>query len=294
LPTGYKLRLADGSEIGPMDLDGVKDWYRKGLVKPNDLVLRPGAKRWVPLSRVINLRERPTARASPASASDDLRAAVREATVRTRQPKAARGTVRRGAAGEVQPWRSSVAGVLLLLTGAASAFFVLVPERWIAALDPMPWREVAMGQAALGLLLIRGWELGRKIARLVLLLVAFTLFPAAGMLLGQRAPWPAFVVVASGLAFLAGLVAWLARGRQPAVRLASPCRCSSSSREWQASSVLGWWPSTPTRSGSASWLCRTAGSTMRPSACRWRCRSPGSRSRTDRTWSPLTRARDSR
>jgi len=60
---GYKLRLGDGSEIGPMDLQGVRDWYRQGLVNKSSLVLRPGSNRWVPLTEVLT--ELAPARSTP-------------------------------------------------------------------------------------------------------------------------------------------------------------------------------------------------------------------------------------
>jgi len=112
----YKVRISDGSEI-PLDLEALTDWYRKGLVKPNDLVLRPGGKRWVPVKQVVPRRKVATPAASPAGASAALRAAVREASP---GPRAA-ARKKQAAAGhsvETQPWRTIVGGALLL--GAAA------------------------------------------------------------------------------------------------------------------------------------------------------------------------------
>ncbi len=148
---------------------------------------------------------------SAAGPSAALRAAVREASgpraAKKRKPTAAGHSV------ETQPWRTTVGGMLLLSAAAGSGFWVFAPGRWIAALDLVPWQEVALAEVAIGLALIRGWELARKLVRFVLLLAAVALIPAAGILIAQRTPWPALVVVASAFVFLAGLVAWLAKGR---------------------------------------------------------------------------------
>ena len=43
MPKGYTLRLSDGSNIGPLDLEAVKSWCSRGLVKP-DVCAFPGPK----------------------------------------------------------------------------------------------------------------------------------------------------------------------------------------------------------------------------------------------------------
>lgn len=53
MPEEYKVRLADGSEIGPMSLQSVRDWHRQGLLEPKSGVLRPGSKRWTTLDQVL-------------------------------------------------------------------------------------------------------------------------------------------------------------------------------------------------------------------------------------------------
>jgi hypothetical protein len=50
---GYKIRISDGSEIGPMDLQGVRDWYTQGLIAKDSLVFSPSLNRWVPLQQVL-------------------------------------------------------------------------------------------------------------------------------------------------------------------------------------------------------------------------------------------------
>jgi hypothetical protein len=216
LATGYKIRLGDGSEIGPMDLEAVKDWYRQGLLGLDSPVLTPRGGRWIPLKHAI-----PGLESSPAAASYDLRAAVMEAS-RSKSHATGRRTARPVATVEdrdTQPWRTTTGGILLLLAATGAAFWLLYPDRWIAALDIMPWREVILGTAALGLVLVRGWDLARKLVRVALVLVAVALFPAAGILIVQKVPLTALAVVGSGLVFLAGLILWLAAGRLSVLRV---------------------------------------------------------------------------
>jgi hypothetical protein len=53
MPEGYKIRLGDGSEIGPMNLQAVRDWHRQGFLEPKSPVLRPGSTRWTTLDQVL-------------------------------------------------------------------------------------------------------------------------------------------------------------------------------------------------------------------------------------------------
>jgi hypothetical protein len=53
MPEEYKIRLGDGSEIGPLNLQAVRDWHRQGLLQPKSPVLRPGTKRWTTLDQVL-------------------------------------------------------------------------------------------------------------------------------------------------------------------------------------------------------------------------------------------------
>jgi hypothetical protein len=212
MSTGYKLRLADGSEIGPIDLEEVKTWYRRRLVTETSLVLKPGGSRWVPLREAIRLDQLREGR-SAVGPSNELRAAARAAA----SPRTAFAPPRGGPARvevERQPWRTILVGAMLLLAAAGSAFWVFAPERWIPALDETPWREIALGEAALGLLLIRGWEPARKVVRLLLVLGAAGLALVAGIVVAQHLPREALLAVSSAFVFLLGLVlclspAWL-------------------------------------------------------------------------------------
>ena len=50
MASGYKVRLGDGSEIGPMDLEALKTWYTQGLIGRDSPVLKPGSQRWSTLA----------------------------------------------------------------------------------------------------------------------------------------------------------------------------------------------------------------------------------------------------
>ena len=47
---GYKVKMDDGTQVGPMTLESLEGWFRQGLVRHDNLVQRPGSYNWVPLS----------------------------------------------------------------------------------------------------------------------------------------------------------------------------------------------------------------------------------------------------
>src|SRR5512132_2320552 len=50
-----KIRLDDGSEVGPIDVDMVQTWFQQGLLTRESLVQRPGSTRWVRLAEAVDL-----------------------------------------------------------------------------------------------------------------------------------------------------------------------------------------------------------------------------------------------
>ena len=52
---GLKVRLDDGSEVGPLDLRMVQTWYQQGLIGPEAMVQKPGSPRWIRLSEAADL-----------------------------------------------------------------------------------------------------------------------------------------------------------------------------------------------------------------------------------------------
>jgi hypothetical protein len=180
----HKVRLDDGSEI-PLDLQKLKDWYAQGLLRRDSPVLRPGAKQWLPLNRALDL---PSARRQPAPGG-------------TPEPRTVRA----------KPWRTLAASLLLLVAGAGGGYFWWRPERWLPALDPTPWREISLGLVAAGLLLVRGWEWGRRIVRTLALAAALATLPL-GVILALKSArlGAAFLVLAAAALFAVGLFLLLA------------------------------------------------------------------------------------
>jgi hypothetical protein len=76
MPEEYKIRLGDGSEIGPLNLQAVRDWHRQGLLQPKSPVLRPGTKKWTTLDQVLEpqaFRKTPVKTKAPAPSSPPAR-----------------------------------------------------------------------------------------------------------------------------------------------------------------------------------------------------------------------------
>jgi hypothetical protein len=193
---GYKVRLDDGSEIGPLDAEMVRSWYQQGLIGPDSPVLRAGSKRWTKLALAFNLQEMGTT-------SETRRRATAQASARARSETAPGGP---------QRWRTYVAGALFLVGAAGAAYGNFAPERWIPELARTPWREIGLAELVFALCLIRGWEIGRRIVRVAVFLVAFGLFALAGIFLAQGAGAAALLVLASVWLVASGFVALLAGG----------------------------------------------------------------------------------
>jgi hypothetical protein len=204
MAAGYKVRLGDGSEIGPMDLDAVKSWYTQGLIQKDSPVLRPGSSRWSRLADVI-----------PVGGSG--RSPAPQAKFRTTETRTA---PRRHAPEWVaSSWPQKVAGVLFLALAPAALYFDFQPNAWIANLEGAPFREIALGFAAFGLALLPGWDLARKIVRIGTLVVLFAVLPLAGACFAAGIRGAALGVLASTFVLLLGL--FLLTAEEPATWLAA-------------------------------------------------------------------------
>ncbi|HEY2942730.1 MAG TPA: DUF4339 domain-containing protein [Vicinamibacteria bacterium] len=98
---GYKVKMDDGTQVGPMTLESLEGWFRQGLVRHDNLVQRPGSYNWVPLSEVlardIKKAAAPAKKAPPAPAPQPARPrppAVRPEPAREEEPVAAGAVVR--------------------------------------------------------------------------------------------------------------------------------------------------------------------------------------------------------
>jgi hypothetical protein len=192
----YRVKLDDGSEIGPLDLETLRTWYREGLIGPTTPAQRMGASRWSTLDRVVDLK-----RWGSTSASRKRVQGRQEAEAELEGP------------GETPRWRMLLASAVLFVLGLAAGAAALLPERLPVDLDGAPWTQIALGVVLPALLLLRGWELGRKLARLLLFLASLALLAAAGALFARQAGQQTWFVLGSAWLVSFGLVAFLARGR---------------------------------------------------------------------------------
>jgi hypothetical protein len=197
---GYTVRLGDGSEIGPMDLEALKTWHIQGLIDGDSPVRRSRSRSWVPLGTLPEFKGAARSRkaqgkkGNKASADTDLP----EAAVRT-EPIT------------IDHWRVRATGLLLLAIAAGLGFVAWRPEVVSPAFDGAPWLELALGTLALALLVLPGWNLGRRLVRIVLLLAAFALFPLTGILIAQGERGVALLALASAWILISGLVGLQAR-----------------------------------------------------------------------------------
>jgi hypothetical protein len=101
--------------------------------------------------------------------------------------------------------------VLLLVVGAGFGVLAWRPGYANSAFDGAPWLEMALGALALGLALLPGRDLLRKLVRIVLLLAAFALFPIAGILFAQGERGAGLIALGSAWLVISGLAALVAR-----------------------------------------------------------------------------------
>jgi hypothetical protein len=176
---GFRVRLDDGSEMD-LDSDMLRSWYEQGLIRDDTKMRAPGSRNWQRMDQVVEL----------GGWKNPDRAARRGRDEGLEQEEPA----------GPDKWRSYVASGILFVATAACTYLMFFPDRWTPALAPMPWREVTLGALVLALSLVRGWPIGRMFARSVMLVVAFALFPLAGLVIAQGV---------RGLPLLVLLSAWI-------------------------------------------------------------------------------------
>lgn len=198
---GFKVRLGDGSEIGPMDLTALRTWIAQGLVDRDSPVMRPGTRRWTPLGSVPELKGAVVGHrrvGASVAARHGARARARSAVA---PPPGAPARDR---------WRWWVSGALMLGVAGVLAALAVRPEQALPALDGTPWFQLSLSWLALGLALLPGWRLARQLVRAVLFLSGFALFALAGILIAQGERGGALLAVGSAWLLLSGLLGLLA------------------------------------------------------------------------------------
>lgn len=155
----FKVRLDDGVEVGPLDVEMLRSWYQQGMIHAKSQVRPAGKKQWVRLSDVADVSDWEDP-AEGAGGDEDVFEDLGP-----------------------QTWRQYLVAAIFFGGAAASAYFLFFPQTWTPALAGAPWREIALGHALLGLMLVRGWETTRKVVRVVVGLLTFSLIPLAGVAL---------------------------------------------------------------------------------------------------------------
>ena len=102
------MRLADGSEIGPLGRDDLRSWFEGGLISADSMVKRPDAARWTTLAQEVDVTlwrqlsggraAAPRSQAAPRPAASPRPAAARPAP--STRPRASSDT---GARAETRP-----------------------------------------------------------------------------------------------------------------------------------------------------------------------------------------------
>jgi hypothetical protein len=191
LVSGYKVRLEDGSEVGPLDLDSLKNWYQEGLIGADTPTLKAGTRKWASLSRLVPIHEW----------------GGRSRKRRKKRKADAPG----GAVADPAPrWHSALCGLVLLAAGVAAGYAYFFPARWHPDLDGLPWRDVGLGALILALGLAGGWNLARRLVRGALLLVAVGAAAAGGLLFFREAGLEAWLSLAAAWLLLVGMIVLLA------------------------------------------------------------------------------------
>ena len=205
--SGYKVRIADGSEIGPLDLAALRTWAAQGLIDRDSPVLKPGSKRWSTFGEIPELKGL-LAQAPITVGKSRGKKASRAPVVAREEPEAEeyeRGSI----LDDPDKLRVRVAGVLFLIVAAGVGFLAFRPQYAAADLDGAPWMEIALGLLVCSLALLPGWDLGRKLVRVLVVLAAVALFPLMGILFAQGVRGAGLFAVVSVWIMLSGLIAYL-------------------------------------------------------------------------------------
>jgi hypothetical protein len=191
-----------------MDLAALKTWLAQGLVDGDSAVMRPGSRSWMPLRALPEFRDAVRAGlAGPAGG----RSRGRKAAARPPVDDSDSESVESDEPAALDRWRMVASGALLLTAAAGLGVLAWRPESAPAAFDGAPWGQMALGALAVGLALLPGWDLARRGVRAILVVVAFALFPLAGILIAQGERGTALLALASAWLFVSGLVALTGR-----------------------------------------------------------------------------------
>jgi hypothetical protein len=193
----YKVKLHDGVEVGPLDALTMRTWYEQGTIGRDSPVREQGARDWQRLIDAVDIQSwGASGRSRPRGSGPEVAHAE-------------------GAKPPSTAWRIHLASVIFMLVAVGAAWVSQDTSRFIPRLRGAPWREMSLGAMVLSLLLVRGWEPMRKLVRVVVFVLAFSLFPITGMLIASGLDWRMVGVLAGGWVAGSGLFFFLAGGRPP-------------------------------------------------------------------------------
>jgi hypothetical protein len=187
----FKVRLKDGMEMGPLDVEMLRSWYQQGMVNRESKVRPGGSKQWVPLFQAVDIQDWGAAGGTRGRGPDEDPEEEDFAT-------------------DGQRWRTFTASALFFLIAAGAGYFAFFPGRWLPALQEAPWREIALVQLLFAVMLVRGGETMRKVVRVLVFLLTFSLFAVAAPVLIHGIQWRAIAILAAAWVMGSGLFFFLA------------------------------------------------------------------------------------
>jgi hypothetical protein len=180
----YKVKIDDGSVVGPFDVPTLQTWYYQKLINKDSPVLVLRTNRWTTLREVLNLGK-------------DQKKREEEEAEEAAEVYASAAPERSG---------RMVAGLFLILGSAAAIFLGFFrPELWRADMSPAPWREMGYAQILLAITALHGATWTRRVARTGVFLAGVALFPLLGFLMQQGLRPEGMAVMASALLMISGL-----------------------------------------------------------------------------------------
>ena len=226
MASGLKVRLEDGSEVGPLEMAMVRSWYEQGLINADSAVQRAGSKSWTKLSQAVDLRAWGNLAISSSKKATRSKAKAGPAARGKAEASAYEGAGRSFA----DHWATSLAGVLLLVAAGAMGYLHLHPQDAVSPLDRAPFWAIALGLLAAALALLPGWEMSRKLVRLLAVVVAVCAFPLLGILVAQGVRGSALLAVGGLVLLFFAFFAFLADARPHWTRAAVGIRSGAGGR----------------------------------------------------------------
>jgi hypothetical protein len=202
----FKVRLKDGTEMGPLDVEMLRSWYQQGMVNRESKVRPGGSKQWIPLFQAVDISDWGAAGGTRGRGPNEEQEEEDDSDL---EP-------------DGQRWRTFAASALFFLLAAGAGYFAVQPARWLPALADAPWREIALVQLLFAVMLVRGGESMRKVVRALVFVLTFSLFAVAAPVLMRGIQWRTIAILIAAWVMGSGLFFFLA-GRALALTSVALC-----------------------------------------------------------------------